>query len=184
MQQMVAVSDAKNRPEHEFARVWDTPEEKADVTAKLEEVARAKLAEYGDVRTPPVVAAAPAAAPAPKPTAPMTAAARAKAKKAAAAAAAAPPPPPPPVPLNDESLRAFTLSYGGAATFVYLATAWTTDSAHLDRQPWMRLVDAVDADASNRASLLFEERGQTSRQFSLYRVIGAKAEQLFATDSQ
>jgi hypothetical protein len=66
---------------------------------------------------------------------------------------------------------------------VQMAMSGVTDSAHLDRAPWMRLVDAVDADASNRASLLFEQRAQTSRQFALYRVIGAKAEQLFATEA-
>jgi len=56
-----------------------------------------------------------------------------------------------------------------------------TDSTHLDRTPWMRLVDVVDAEASNRASLLFELRAQTSRQFALYRVIGAEAQQTFVT---
>jgi hypothetical protein len=45
----------------------------------------------------------------------------------------------------------------------------------------MRLVDAVDAEASNRASLLFELRAQHSRQFVLYRVIGARADQTFLT---
>jgi hypothetical protein len=41
----------------------------------------------------------------------------------------------------------------------------------------------VDAEASNRASLLFELRAQNSRQFALYRVIGAHAEQTFLTGS-
>jgi hypothetical protein len=47
----------------------------------------------------------------------------------------------------------------------------------------MRLVDVVDAEASNRASLLFELRAQNSRQFALYRVIGAQAAQTFLTGS-
>jgi hypothetical protein len=47
----------------------------------------------------------------------------------------------------------------------------------------MRLVDAVDVEASNRASLLFELRGQSSRQFALYRVIAAKPEEIFVTAS-
>jgi hypothetical protein len=204
MGQMVGVSDASNRPEHTFTRLWESDSEMIEVTAKMQEFARAKLAAYGDapVADPAPVAAAPA-----KP-APKTAAARAAAKKAAAAAP--PPPPPPPVPVADESLRAYTLSYGGAATFCYTASSPgagkttryvsvvaqrdplgalqvamsnATDSAHLDRTPWMRLVDAVDADASNRASLLFEQRGETSRQFALYRVIGAKAEQVFTTET-
>ena len=58
-----------------------------------------------------------------------------------------------------------------------------TDASHLDRTPRIRLVDAVDADASNRASLLFELRAQNSRQFALYRVIGATAEQILLTGS-
>ena len=61
------------------------------------------------------------------------------------------------------------------------ALASVTDSTHLDRTPWMRLVDVVDAEASNRASLLFEMRGQHARQFALYRVIGARADQVFET---
>jgi hypothetical protein len=113
---------------------------------------------------------------------------------------------PPPLPLQDEQLNGYTLSYGGAPTYVYTAhtagegaslryvtiVAQTdtfgnlqpaiqsiTDAAHLDRTPWMRLIDVVDAEASNRASLLFEMRGQTARQFALYRVIAARAEQTF-----
>jgi hypothetical protein len=66
---------------------------------------------------------------------------------------------------------------------VRLAMASVTDATHLDRTPWMRLVDAVDVEASNRASLLFELRGQSSRQFALYRVIATKPEQIFATGS-
>jgi hypothetical protein len=62
-----------------------------------------------------------------------------------------------------------------------VALASATDAAHLDRTPWMRLIDAVDVDASNRASLLFELRGQSSRQFGLYRVIAAKPEQIFVS---
>ena len=58
-----------------------------------------------------------------------------------------------------------------------------SDAAHLDRTPWMRLVDVVDVEASNRASLLFEMRAQNSRQFGLYRVIAAKPEQIFLTGS-
>ena len=56
-----------------------------------------------------------------------------------------------------------------------------TDAAHLDRTPRMRFVDVVDAEASNRASLLMELRWQSSRQFALYRVIAAKADQVFVS---
>lgn len=58
-----------------------------------------------------------------------------------------------------------------------------TDSLHLDRSPRLRLVDAVDPDDSHRASLLFELRGGSSRQFALYRLTAAQAEQTFTTAS-
>jgi hypothetical protein len=64
-----------------------------------------------------------------------------------------------------------------------VALASATDAAHLDRTPWMRLIGPVDVEASNRASLLFELRGQNARQFGLYRVIAAKPEQIFLTGS-
>jgi len=56
-----------------------------------------------------------------------------------------------------------------------------TDGAHLDDTPRMRLVDAVDALADNRGELLFELRGQTQRQFALYRVLRGTAKELFVT---
>ncbi len=211
MHQMVAVSDAANRPEHEFARGWESDAEQAEVTAKLEEMARAKLGGYDVAAAAPGRRSRPggggsgAAKAAPAKTGTAKAGAASRARRSAAPAAAASPVP---VALVDESVRGYTLSYGGAATYVYsasspgvggavryatvvaqreplgelkVALASVTDSKHLDRTPWMRLVDAVDAEASNRASLLFELRGETSRQFGLYRVIGAAAEQTFLT---
>ena len=56
-----------------------------------------------------------------------------------------------------------------------------TDEAHLDRSPWMRLVDAVDPDDGHRASLLFELRARSSRQFALYSLSSAQAQQTFVT---
>ena len=191
MHQRVAVSDAKDRPEHDFVRPWDSDSERRDVLATMQEFARARLAKY-DVAAP----APPSLAPAPP------------APRAVAKGKKPPPPPPAPVALSDESLRGYTLSYGGSATFVYsasspgvggatryvsivaqreargepkVALSSVTDTTHLDRTPWMRLVDVVDAEASNRASLLFELRGESARQFALYRVIGATAEQIFQT---
>ena len=64
-----------------------------------------------------------------------------------------------------------------------MALSTSTDSAHLDRGPRLRLVDAVDPDDSHRASLLFELRGASSRQFALYRLTSARAEQTFTTAS-
>ena len=55
------------------------------------------------------------------------------------------------------------------------------DAAHLDDTPRMRLVDAVDAMADNRGELLFELRGQTQRQFALYRVLRGSATRIFVS---
>ncbi len=43
----------------------------------------------------------------------------------------------------------------------------------------MRFIDAVDADGDNRAELLFELRGETQRQFALYRIAQDTAEQIY-----
>jgi hypothetical protein len=192
LHQMVAVSDAKNRDPHEFVRPWDDAAEKAAVLGKMQAMARAQLATYGAAKAAPVAAASSTAV---KKTVPAS-----RTHRAAAA--------PAPVTLLDEELKGYTLSYGGAATYVYSAhTAGTgadlryvtvvaqadalgelkpamqsvTDAAHLDRAPWMRFVDVVDVEASNRASMLFEMRGQNSRQFALYRVIADRPEQIFLT---
>ena len=111
--------------------------------------------------------------------------------------------------LTDDQFNAYQLSYSAPPTYVYSAhTASTeashyvtivaqpdtfgtlqvalrtsTDAAHLDRTPWMRPIDVIDADASNRASLLVELRAQNSRQFALYRVIAGKADQTYVTGS-
>jgi hypothetical protein len=201
LKQMVAVSDAANRPVHDFARPWEDDKERSAVLTKMQVLARAKLAEYGAAPGPVVIT--PAMKPVGSTAAARALAARAAARKKAAAAA-------PVVALMDEDLKGYLLSYGGAATYVYSAhTAGVgaaldyvtvvaqadamgelkpaitsvTDAAHLDRTPRMRLVDAVDAEASNRASLLFELRGERSRQFGLYSVIGARADQKFLTGS-
>ena len=196
MQQMVAVSDAKNRSEHSFARDWEDDAERVAVLGKMQGMARAKLASYEEgVRRAAASVAAKPVAKSPQ------GAARGKKPVASPAGQAL-------GALTDEVLRGFTLSYGGAATYFYSATqlgadavpryvtvvaqrepdgslkialASVTDAGHLDRTPQMRLVDAVDAEASNRASLLLELRGQDSRVFGLYRVIGAEAEQTLVT---
>ncbi|MGA2169672.1 MAG: hypothetical protein ABSG62_15795 [Terracidiphilus sp.] len=186
LQQAVAVSDARTRPEHLWSYVWSNPDDEAKMKSSLEDIARDALG----LNPPP-----PKAASAPK---------RAPAKKTARPA----PPPPPPAPLVDEQFRVFELAYGSGATLVL--TAHTdgpaaqqkfvtlvaqpdlygnvlvllknvTDGAHLDEKPRMRLVDAVDALADNRGELLFELRGATQRQFALYRVLRGQAEKLFVS---
>ena len=201
LHQMIAVSDAKDRPVHDFSRAWDDDAQRKDILEKMQAAARAQLKAYEAANAPPPPAT-PSAKPAPS-TAASRSAAASRLKKPVA-----PPPPAPPEPLLDEELKGYTLSYGGAPTYVYsahtdglgnalryvtvvaqvdmqgqpqIALKTVTDANHLDRTPWYRLVDAVDIDASNRASLLFELRGRNSRQFAVYRVIGARADQTFAT---
>jgi hypothetical protein len=210
LHQLVAVSDAANRPPHDFSRAWQDEAEHQAMLAKMQAAARAQIASYEATNAiVPAAAAPPAPAPA-KPAVPSPPDTRNPNSKLRHAVAQETPPPPAPVPLLDEQLNGYTLSYGGAATYVYsahtgglgpalcfvtlvaqvdmngepqIAIKSVTDAAHLDRSPRMRLVDAVDAEASNRASLLFELRAQNSRQFALYRVIGAHADQTFLTGS-
>jgi hypothetical protein len=185
MQQTVAVSDSKTRPEHPWTYSWANPDDEAILKSALEEMARNALG-----LNPP--------SPAPK---------RATVQHSTHKAAKPLPPPEPP-PLLDEHFRVFELAYGSGATLVL--TAHTdgplaqqkfvtlivqpdlygnilvllknvTDGAHLDETPRMRLVDAVDALADNRGELLFELRGATQRQFALYRVLRGQAERLFVT---
>lgn len=195
LHQEVAVSDASNRPVHDFSRPWTDDGERADVLTKMEILARAQLTAYRATQAAAKPASPPAKPTIKKPTSKLRHATTPESVQPTEA-------------LYDEQLSGFTLSYGGAATYVYTARTdgegaalryvtvvaqrdtfgelkpalqSVTDAAHLDRTPWMRLVDVVDADASNRASLLFEMRGQTARQFALYRVIATRPEQIFLT---
>jgi hypothetical protein len=197
LHQIVAVSDAVDRRPHDFTRPWDDEAEHQAVLAKMQAAARVQLTAYEAANSPAPPAATPSAS---KPDARHP---NSKLRRGVSTETA-----PPPEPLMDEQLKGYTLSYGGAATYVYfahtdglgpmlrfvtivaqvnmqgepeIAMKSVTDAAHLDRIPRMRPVDVVDADASNRASLLFELRGQNSRQFALYRVIGARADQTFLT---
>lgn len=133
-----------------------------------------------------------------------TAASRSRTHTAAAAQAAPPA-------LVDEQMNAYQLYFSAPVTYVYTARmpataaaperfvtviAQTgaegklqpamrsvTDATHLDRTPRYRLIDAVDADGSNRASLLMELRAQHTRQFALYRLLGNKPDQIFVSGS-
>jgi hypothetical protein len=186
MQQTVAVSDVRSRPEHPWSYAWANPDDETKMKSDLEDTARDALG-----LKPP----SPPPAPAPKRTT-----TRKNAKPA--------PTPPPPAPLVDEQFHVFELAYGSGATLVLTAHTdapraqmkfvtlvaqpdlygnvlmllkSVTDSAHLDETPRMRLVDAVDAMADNRGELLFELRGATQRQFALYRVLRGQAEKLFVS---
>lgn len=184
MHQMVAVSDVQNKPEHPWDYTWANPGDEANMKSQLEDIARSALG----IHAPPLASA----------TKPKTA--RAKAKPAA--------PPPAPPPLADEQFRVLELAYGSGATLVLTAHTdgplaqekfvtliaqpdlygsllilfkSVTDGSRLDENPRMRLVDAVDAMEDNRGELLFELRGETQRQFALYRVLRGTAEKLFVT---
>jgi hypothetical protein len=202
LHQLIAVSDAADRPPHDFSRAWDDEDEHQAVLAKMQTAARVALTAYETANG--VAATQPAAPVGPRPA--VAHEANSRVRRPATKALASPAPAP--EPLLDEKLMGYTLSYGGAPTYVYfahtdglgaalkfvtlvaqvnmqgepeIALKNVTDAVHLDRTPRMRLVDVVDAEASNRASLLFELRAQNSRQFALYRVIGAQATQTFVT---
>ena len=187
MNQEVAVSDARNRPDHPWSFSWANPDDEAKMKSDLEDTARKDLG----LEPPP---------PPPAPKTHHTASTHAK--------KVAPPPPPPPPPLLVEQFRVFELEYGSGATMVLEAhSAGTgagekfitliaqpdlygglvilfkniTDAAHLDDAPRMRLIDAVDALGDNRGELLFELRGSNQRQFALYRVLRGSATQIFST---
>jgi hypothetical protein len=186
MQQAVAVSDAKTRPDHPWAYSWANQEDEDKMKAGLEDMARDALG----------LNAPPPAAPAPKKTT------RKSAKPAP------PPEPPAPAPLGNEQFRVFELAYGSGATLVLTADSGGSTAnrkfvtliaqpdlygnilvllknvayaGHLDETPRMRLVDAVDVLADNRGELLFELRGDSQRQFALYRVLRGRAEKLFVS---
>jgi hypothetical protein len=194
LHQMVAVSDAVNRDPHPFTLDWDDEAQHKAILEKMQTMARAQLAAYGTNPATPTQTPTPAV----KKTTPTT---PARSRRPATT-------PAPQAPLLDEDLKAYTLSYGGAATYIYSANTGgtgaalryvtivaqddglgnikpaiqsVTDAAHFNRTPKMQFVDVVDADASNRASLVFELRSQNARQFALYRVIASHPEQIFLT---
>jgi hypothetical protein len=184
MQQTIAVSDVKNRPEHPWTYTWGNPDDEAKSKSALEEIARNALG----LNPPPAPRRTTAQKTTHKVARPLT--------------------PPEPPPLVDENFRVFELAYNSGATLVLTARTDgplaqqkfvtliaqpdlygdvrvvlknVTDGAHLDETPRMRLVDAVDALADNRGELLFELRGATQRQFALYRILRGQAEKLFVT---
>jgi hypothetical protein len=195
LEQSVAVSDSKNRPEHPFGYAWADPALEAKTKSSLEDIARDAL---GLKPQPP--------APKAKTTTAAQRAAATATHRTAKPATPAPSADPPP--LMDERFHAFELTYGSEATLVltahtdappmqqkfvtliaqpdfygnlHVVLKTVTDAAHLDDNPRLRFVDAVDALADNRGELLFEVRGATQRQFAIYRIARGQAEKLFVT---
>jgi hypothetical protein len=189
LKQEIAVSDVKSSPVHPWDYSWANPADEDKMKTGLEAIARDALG-----LNPPPALAKPAT------------------KSAAAHKSTKPsPPPPPPAPLVDEQFRVFELAYGAGATMVLSAhtdvakgpvkfvtlvaqpdlygdvtvlVKNVTDAAHLDENPRLRLVDAVDAMADNRGELLFELRGETQRQFALYRVLRGQATRIFVSGGE
>ena len=191
-QQMVAVSDPRNRPEHPWDYKWADPTDEGKMKAQLETIARAALGLNAQPASPP----------------PAT---TAKAKSRSTAQhqpATQPDAADEPAPLRDEQFRVFELAYGAGATLVLTAHTdgplvhqrfvtliahpdlygnvivlmkSVTDGAHLDETPRMKLIDAVDALGDNRGELLFELRTLSQRQFALYRVLRGSADKIFVS---
>ena len=202
LHQAVAVSDAVTHDEHIFERAWDSDSERVKTLAELQALAQTRIRSY--IATNQLALTDPTAQqtaqPKQTPGRPHSNIRIPTQSKMTMNA--------PPVPLAKEELKGYELTYGGLPTFVYtaetplfsggpvyvtmvaqrlpagnlqVAFSSVTDGQHLDRTPWFRFVDAVDPDGSHRASLLFELRAQSTRQFALYRLISANAEQTFAT---
>jgi hypothetical protein len=206
LHQMVAVSDPANREPHPFARDWASPTERADILAKMQTIAREQLADYvrhnfaeqnpTPAPTKPTTKTRtrqPAASHVPPvPAAPLTGEQIASYSLSYGGlptfvySAVSPGPTHPPVAMtpNIPAPERYVTVVAQQLPSGELQAAFSsvTDVAHLDRTPWFRLIDAVDPDAEHRASLLFELRGHSSRQFALYRILSAKAEQIFITN--
>ncbi|HEX4005438.1 MAG TPA: hypothetical protein VHX60_04640 [Acidobacteriaceae bacterium] len=185
LRQMAAISDSNPVDTQTFGFSWSNPEDAVKMEAALEAVAEQS------------VTAPPAASPA----------AVTKTTHSAHHKAAKPAPPALPM-LEDVEFHVFGLTFGGGATMVYSAHTATTPEEYvtivaqpdfygkaqillkqvaradsLDVTPRMRLVDAVDTQGSGRGDLLFELRGQTFRQFAIYRIAGAAATPVFVTQA-
>jgi hypothetical protein len=196
MQQAVAVSDVKKVPEHIWSYSWANPEDEAKFKAQLEDMARTALG-----LNPP---------PAPAKPAPRKPATHSSTHKTQLALPQPPTPlvdehfrvfelaygsgatlvlsartdgsSDDPKTGQKVSQKFVTIVaqpdlYGSLAVLLKNVT----DTAHLDDKPRMRLVDAVDAMADNRGELLFELRGESQRQFALYRVLRGQMLQVFVS---
>jgi hypothetical protein len=188
LEQIAAVSDAANRATHSWVYSWPDPEDERKAQTALETVAQQMLAKSAQNATKPATKAVAAQRT-------VSTAARRKASTLALPS------------LTDEQFTAYALTYGSGATLVFSATTGTGDAARyitliaqpdfngtplvlfkqitahhdLDIIPRMKLVDAMDTDADNRAELIFALENTTGRQYAIYRVAGNRVEQVFTT---
>ncbi|MFZ0664048.1 MAG: hypothetical protein WAM66_15270 [Acidobacteriaceae bacterium] len=184
LKQIAAVSDAVTRPPHSYVYSWSSPEDEKQMKAKVEAIAQGLLA-----------------ASEPKPA---TTAAKPRSRRRTASRRATKPALPA---LTGEQFKSYELSYGGGATLVFSATEGQGDAARyimliaqpdfngtpivlfkritaqrdLSIVPRMKLIDAVDTNADNRAELIFALETQTGRQYAIYSVANGTAEQVFST---
>jgi hypothetical protein len=186
MKQVAGISDSNPVDTQTFGFSWANPDDAAKMQAAMEAVAEQEV-------TPPAAATITPA------TTKSTHSAHHKVAKPVA----------PPLPaLEDVEFQVYGLTLGGGATMVYSAHTTTTPEEYvtivaqpdfygnapillkqvaradsLDVTPRMRLVDAVDTQGQGRGDLLFELRGQTYRQFAIYRIAGSAATPVFMTQS-
>jgi hypothetical protein len=190
IEQIAAVSDAAARQPHSYVYSWFSPDDEKKAQNALEIAAQQLFAKSA----PPVTAPA---ANSPNVTRRVTSSRTVRPKTAK----------PVPPALTNEQFKAFELSYGGGATLVFSATTGQGDTARyitliaqpdfngnpivlfkqitahhdLDVIPRMKLVDALDTDADNRAELIFALENTTGRQYAIYRVANHRVEQVFTT---
>lgn len=187
LKQMVAVSDAVNRPQQSYVYSWSSPEDEAKMRSAIADIAQHLLA-----------------ASAPKPAQPAPSRVRRR-----RAVVTKPSTPALPV-LSDEQFNTYELAYGAGATYIFSAATGQGDQAryitliaqpdfngtpvvlfkHITSEhdlsviPRMKLIDAVDTDGDNRAELIFEFENTSSRQYAIYRVANGTAEQVFTTGNE
>lgn len=186
MQQIAGISDARSTDHESWVYSWADPDDENKMKADLETIAAQAVA-------PPLSSAPPATSA----THTHTHSSRRK--------TALPPAPKLPA-LTDETFHAYGLSFGGGATMIFSARTVDTPAKYvtivaqpdfygkpqvllkqvtsdntLDVTPRLQLIDAVDTEGDGQADLLFELRGQTFRQFAIYRIAGGLATQAFVT---
>jgi hypothetical protein len=192
VEQMAAVSDATTRQPHSYVYSWNDPDDEKKAQTALEATAQQLLVK--DAHNVPAPATN-----SQNVTRRVTNVRTTRTKTSKSAL---------PV-LTNEQLKTYELSYGGGATFVFSATTGEGDAARyitliaqpdfngnplvlfkqitsqhdLDVVPRMKLVDAVDTDADNRAELIFALENTTGRQYAIYRVANNTVEQVFSTGS-
>jgi hypothetical protein len=192
LEQIAAVSDASNREPHSYVYSWTDPNDKKKAQTALEGIAQQLLA-----KSPQNVTIIDTNAERVTNTVTHPRTARRRSLRAALPA------------LSDEQFKAYELSYGGGATVVFSATSGSGQAARyitviakldfngtplvlfkqiatqhdLDVTPRMKLIDAVDTDADNRAELIFCLENTTGRQYAIYRVANNTVEQVFTTGS-